>query len=229
MVYVMADIHGMQVYFDDVLEQIQLQPEDSLYILGDVIDRGDQGIPLLQRLMQMDNVGMLLGNHEHMMLQALEHPSESHLQLWYHNGGGVTHRQFNRCSEQEQAGMLDYLRGLPLNRSLRVGAQDYLLVHGAPAHWYTPEHSPFRSRSEFAVWERLQPGSWREPDRVLLFGHTPTRYYQSTYPFEIWRWNTMVGLDCGCAMGTRGRLACLRLDDGAVFYSRPRSVGFDGF
>ena len=49
MVYVMADIHGMQDYFDDVLEQIQLREEDTLYILGDVVDRGPDGIPLLLR------------------------------------------------------------------------------------------------------------------------------------------------------------------------------------
>lgn len=221
MVYVMADIHGMQDYFDDVLEQIQLREEDTLYILGDVVDRGPDGIPLLLRILRMENVKLLLGNHEHMMLQALEHPTHQHLRLWYHNGGECTHEDFLRCSPAEQAALLDFLRGLPLNLSLTVAGQAYLLVHGAPADWYEPgRRSHFRSQAEFAVWERLQPGSWREAHRTLLFGHTPTRFYQHVYPLEIWRWKTMVGLDCGCAMGRRGRLACLRLDDQAVFYSR---------
>ena len=39
MIYVMSDIHGNTRRFDSILKQIDLQPEDTLYILGDVIDR----------------------------------------------------------------------------------------------------------------------------------------------------------------------------------------------
>lgn len=39
MIYVLSDIHGNAKNFDAILQQICLQPEDTLYILGDVIDR----------------------------------------------------------------------------------------------------------------------------------------------------------------------------------------------
>ena len=35
MIYVMSDIHGNSKRFDSVLSQIDLKPEDTLYILGD--------------------------------------------------------------------------------------------------------------------------------------------------------------------------------------------------
>ena len=38
MIYVMSDIHGQKRRFDSVMKQINLQPEDTLYVLGDVID-----------------------------------------------------------------------------------------------------------------------------------------------------------------------------------------------
>ena len=41
MIYVMSDIHGHEGRFDSILKQIDLQPEDTLYVLGDVIDRND--------------------------------------------------------------------------------------------------------------------------------------------------------------------------------------------
>lgn len=63
MIYVLSDIHGNKENFDSVLEKISLQPEDSLYILGDVIDRNPYGIQLLQQIMKMGNAHMLLGNH----------------------------------------------------------------------------------------------------------------------------------------------------------------------
>ena len=47
MIYVMSDIHGSRRRFDAVMEQIKLTDEDTLYILGDVIDRGEHGVELL--------------------------------------------------------------------------------------------------------------------------------------------------------------------------------------
>ena len=38
MTYVLSDIHGNSRRFQSILSQIDLQPEDTLYILGDIID-----------------------------------------------------------------------------------------------------------------------------------------------------------------------------------------------
>ena len=51
MIYVLSDIHGNKENFDSILEKINLPMEDSLYILGDVIDRYPYGIQLLQQIM----------------------------------------------------------------------------------------------------------------------------------------------------------------------------------
>ena len=67
MVYVMSDIHGSLSRFRMVMEQIGLTVGDSLYVLGDVIDRGHFGIRILQELMDMPNATVLLGNHEQMI------------------------------------------------------------------------------------------------------------------------------------------------------------------
>ena len=74
MIYVMSDIHGHKRRFDSVMKQIDLQPEDTLYVLGDVIDRNPDGIKILRQIMAMPNVRMVLGNHELMMLDALYYP-----------------------------------------------------------------------------------------------------------------------------------------------------------
>ena len=72
MVYIMSDIHGRKDRFDDVLNQINLTKNDTLYILGDVIDRNPDGITLLKYIMSKPNIKMLLGNHEYLMLNALK-------------------------------------------------------------------------------------------------------------------------------------------------------------
>ena len=102
MIYVMSDIHGNRRRFDSIMDQIQLQPEDKLYVIGDVIDRHPDGITILRKLMAMPNAKMLLGNHEDMMLSALTmrvDPDDlwsvrmrrEALSRWYYNGGRVTH------------------------------------------------------------------------------------------------------------------------------------------
>ena len=71
MIYIMSDIHGGWNEYRDILEQIQFSDNDHLYMLGDAIDRGPDGIEVLLDIMARKNVTMLLGNHEKMMLDAL--------------------------------------------------------------------------------------------------------------------------------------------------------------
>lgn len=68
MTYVMSDIHGDLTGFQAMLEKINFSENDVLYILGDVIDRGLEGIAILQQIMATPNMVLLLGNHEHMMI-----------------------------------------------------------------------------------------------------------------------------------------------------------------
>ena len=118
-IYVMSDIHGHRRRFDSVMKQINLQPEDTLYILGDVIDRNPDGIRILQQLRAMPNVVMLLGNHEYMMLDALynipdeedgyaDYLREKRLNLWYRNGGDVTHRYLKHIRKSVRQEILEY-------------------------------------------------------------------------------------------------------------------------
>ena len=206
MIYVLSDIHGNAKNFDAILQQICLQPEDTLYILGDVIDRHPDGIRILRKIMSMPNVKMLLGNHEYMMLEALKAPKNEisdspwernwplkKIRLWYSNGGKVTH---------------DYLKHI--RKSIRAEIVAYR----------------YTSPVEFAVWERLPIDAPVPEGYTLIFGHTPTIHYHSDNPLTVWHGNRLIGIDCGSgfpinenAYLEKGRLACLRLEDMKEFYS----------
>lgn len=73
MTYVLSDIHGNLQRFKSIMAQINLQTNDTLYVLGDVIDRYAGGIKILRQIMRMPNAKMLIGNHEYMMLNAIGH------------------------------------------------------------------------------------------------------------------------------------------------------------
>lgn len=59
----MSDIHGDRDKFEKIMKKIELKPDDKLYVLGDIIDRGKDGIGILLELKKMDNAIVLLGNH----------------------------------------------------------------------------------------------------------------------------------------------------------------------
>ena len=235
MVYVLSDIHGNERRFNSIMEQINLREEDTLYILGDVIDRHPGGIRILQQIMKMSNVHMLLGNHEHMMLRALGYPYDADdvmsafdvqqaQMLWHQNGGAVTHRAWAWLRENQRNEIIRYLRTLPLNIDITVNEQPYKLVHGAPLEDYTRQ-SGFENGTLFSVWERLRKSDLSDRDYTLVFGHTPTEHYQRFHPLQVCKCGHGIGIDCGSGypetghFGPIGRLSCLRLDDEVVFYS----------
>ena len=43
MTYVMSDIHGHYDKYREMLETIEFAADDTLYVLGDVLDRGSDG------------------------------------------------------------------------------------------------------------------------------------------------------------------------------------------
>lgn len=230
MIYVMSDIHGNLKNFNSIMEQINLKESDTLYILGDVIDRYPDGIKILRKIMKMPNAKMLLGNHEYMMLNAIENDDEinaSALELWYCNGGKCTHDYLIGIRKDIRKKIFDYLRSLPLNIDIKVGGQKYKLVHGFPKEYYKDSDLKYDSEIEFAVWKRLKPYEFTPKDYILIFGHTPTRKYQNCNPLEVWFGENVIGIDCGSGFPEpdflyrfKGRLACIRLDDMMIYYSK---------
>ncbi len=144
--FVVSDIHGHYDTFMKLLRLIDFGPDDLMYIDGDVIDRGKEGIRLLQYIMKQENMEMFLGNHETMMLKAIEYQRDlkegrvdttaldDHLtpyELWTHpaNGGEDTFRDFFNLSAEEQDEIEEFLKGLRLIKRIRVGNVNYHISH----------------------------------------------------------------------------------------------------
>lgn len=237
MIYVISDIHGNMMNFESILRQIDLQPTDTLYVLGDVIDRYRDGIRILRRIMAMPNAKMLLGNHEYMMMNAIgpdpwlnEDRNES-LELWYMNGGDVTHEYLKHIRKSIRAEIFEFIRTLPLNYDVEVNGIRYKLVHASPAvdfEKYPPQR--YYNERYFAAWHRQEVWMSDPEDYVMIFGHTPTYYFAGDQTLSIWHSpkGHRIGIDCGSGFRKSqrrgrwnpvGRLACLRLDDMREFYS----------
>ena len=64
MTYVMSDIHGCYDKYVEMLAKIEFSTEDRLYILGDVVDRGSNGMKVLLDIAKHNNIILFMGNHD---------------------------------------------------------------------------------------------------------------------------------------------------------------------
>lgn len=223
MKYVVSDIHGHYTHFLKLLEEINFTDDDTLYILGDIIDRGPENINLVRKVMSTPNIKMILGNHEDMMLGYYKGKSifdKAYFKaIWYRNGGDYTDREFKTLEKEEQDKILDYFLSLPLELEVTVNGVVYNLVHGSYVDDSIKVKLNENEYSEIVLWERINPKDNGPKNKVVVFGHTCTKYYKGNVgdKYTIWNNNNLIGIDCGMAGFTRNplksQLGCLCLDN----------------
>ena len=64
-IYVTSDAHGHVRALDEALSKISLTSDDTLYVLGDMIDRGPDPVGVIKLVRSLPNARVLKGNHEH--------------------------------------------------------------------------------------------------------------------------------------------------------------------
>ena len=232
MIYVMSDIHGCMDEFEKMLEKIHFSKHDTLYIIGDVIDRGPKPIALLQYIMKSKNMELLMGNHEEMMLDCLVSPYlskeereelsysqqiQSNRSLWvFCNGGEITAAQYNELPTEEKHKIYDYLVSLKKVKELELNNKKYLLVHGGPDRFFKESMQSGKYSSD-VLWERIE--DFDEdliPGYEIIVGQTPTSYYGQEYEGKIITGFHNYLIDCGCVYGYT--LGCLCLDTLETYY-----------
>lgn len=231
--YVISDIHGQYEMFLKLLEQIGLKDTDTLYILGDILDRGPHPIRTLLKLMEMPNAICLVGNHELMAVECLEFLMQKitdtsiekldeemldNLITWQYNGSKSTIAEFRALERDRQEAVIDFLKEFLIYEELTVNGKDYLLVHGGLGNY-----RPDKEMEDYSLWELI----WNRAaydiqyfeDTYVVTGHTPTQTIaDNPRPGYIYRANHHIAIDCGSCRPD-GRLAAICLDTGKEFYA----------
>lgn len=70
--YIISDIHGCYDEYMDLINKINLKEKDTLYILGDVVDRGPKPMDVFKDIMNRKNVVYLLGNHDFLFYEMIK-------------------------------------------------------------------------------------------------------------------------------------------------------------
>lgn len=126
--YLIGDVQGCNSALQRLLDKLDFSPSrDTLYLLGDLVNRGPESAAVLRRMMAYgDAARCILGNHD-LHLLAVAH------------GARKPHRKDTLegvLQANDRDAMLDWLLEQPLARSLDFPANRLLLVHaGVLPQW----------------------------------------------------------------------------------------------
>lgn len=204
-----GDIHGCGVALETLLAAIAPTADDTLLLLGDVIDRGPSTRECIDRLLDLRTrcrVVHLMGNHEEMFLDALTGGSWS--QTWYQFGGLEMLDSYGGRFENIPPSHLDFIRG----------GKDY---------WETPSHVfvhgfvrpavPVEQESvQWLRWARFQVTNPAHcSGKRVICGHTAQ---ESGRPLGT---ATYLCLDT-CVYGDGGRLSALEVETDVLWQATQR-------
>lgn len=232
MTYVMSDIHGEYDKFIKMLDLIGFSDNDTLFILGDIVDRGAKPIELLLDIMARPNVFATMGNHELLALDVLyqldvEITEESISKItdadvllefseWMQNGGKPTLAGYQKLGREQKEAILEYMGELPYYETVDVFDKTFILVHAGLSGFEVKKPLSHYTAQELLM-DRADPEADNFPEKnvYVIWGHTPTQFYTNTA--QIYRRKNNILIDCGACF-EEGRLACLCLDDMKEYY-----------
>lgn len=220
--YVISDIHGCYEVLLNMMDLINFNDEDELFILGDVIDRGDKPLEIIDYIMNHSNINLLEGNHEEFFMNHFEGDKSY---MWFFNGGQTTYDQLEERGGEYKERLYEFISSLPLIKVI----DKYILVHSTldfRNNYNQLSLQEFLNEQEkdICLWGRDNIGKEKQyKDYTVICGHTPVQVINETTVDEevkILHRKGTIYIDCGCCFGSTegGKLACLRLDDMKEFY-----------
>jgi serine/threonine protein phosphatase 1 len=165
-----GDIHGCHVALDVLLAKVSPMADDTLVVLGDVVDRGPGTKQAIDRLLELDCVCcvvFILGNHEEMLFDALAGVAGV-LDPWLAVGGretlGSYGGTFDSIPEEHTAFLKSGLNYWQTDADIFIHAN---LEPGVPLE---------RQTDDWLRWRKVSGAEPPHPSgKRIICGHTPTR------------------------------------------------------
>ena len=147
---------------------------DKLIFLGDAIDRGPDGLKILQEILADDRITFLKGNHEDFLTRYGK--DEMIIGLWTcsNNGGKPTYEALKAMNREDRVQLIDKVKKLPLYIAYenKRGQLIYLSHAG-----FTPWENMYFFEDDL-LWDRNHfyedwPQEEQYENVYVVHGHTP--------------------------------------------------------
>ena len=231
MTYAISDIHGLYDRYTAMLEKIGFSDNDVLYVIGDTIDRGRDGIKVLFDMMERPNVIALMGNHEYASLSifktirgytaeayvmSVDKDYAPHLRHWFAAyGAEPTLDAYESLSDEQHGQIINFILKMPPAAKIKVNGKTYILTHsGLPVGAKTDNLGLFPPHAFMTVEADYRKKYFK--DAYLVTGHTPTFKIGESFRGKIYTERNHIAIDTGAVFGQP--MGCICLDTHEVFY-----------
>ena len=229
MTYAISDLHGRYDLYQAMLEKINFSEKDTLYILGDFVDKGDEGLRIVLDIAKRDNnVIPIMGNHDFLSLTVLSclereiRPGELEdmryiIDTWKLDGGIATYNEYKKLSPKERKLALMTIDSFRNYAEVTVGGREFVLCHGG-----IREYGEARPLSDYMIEdlafyrEDYSKQKFTKNGKFLVTGHTPTATIEGATEGRIYKTLDHIAIDCGAVYGYG--LGCICLDTMEEFY-----------
>lgn len=188
-----SDIHGCARTFEKLLfDVVALQPTDTLFLLGDYINKGSDAKGVIDLIFSLEKKGFdvycLRGNHEQYLLDGLEDPDK---EIDFLSRGGI---------ETLHSFRIDKIKDLPelylefiLNLGFYIELKDYILVH---AGFDFKHQDLFKNELAMLNTRVMEVDPERISGRKIIHGHVPTPL--TSIRESLCFHNHHISIDAGC-------------------------------
>lgn len=231
MIYVIGDIHGRKDKYDEMLQKLSPGDTDAVFVLGDVIDIGEDSVEILRDMMYRANVYPVLGEHEYMARkllpvlmpfgnveeakQALQGQEKEELEKWLSMKSEKTISDFMALDEESKESIIDYLSEFQSFEEVEAGGKVFVLTH-AGINNFDPEKALEDYDEEDFIFCETDYTKALFKNKYLVTGHKPTVAISPKLSGKVYSGKGHIALDCGAAYG--GRLAAICLDKLKLYY-----------
>ncbi|MGH7174040.1 MAG: metallophosphoesterase family protein [Gemmataceae bacterium] len=207
-----GDIHGCLDALTTLIDAVRLGPDDTLVTLGDHMDRGPDSRGVVDRLLTLAGrcrLVPLLGDHEEMLLEALDDITA--LSRWLRCGGGETLHSYGWNPGGSRRPLAHWIP--KSHREFLASCQPYhetgthLFVHAG----FLPELPMDRQPAAALRWRvtDARTAIRHHSGKVAIVGHTPQ------LSGEVLDLGFLVCIDTNCARG--GWLTALDTETGRIW------------
>lgn len=227
MTYAVANLHGCFDKFKRLLSKIRFSDNDVMYVLGDIVDLGEEPIELLCDLSMRYNVIPIVGECDMRALELLRALDRilggatpdpevlGRMTQWIREGGAKTMEGFKALDADMREGVLEYLEDMSLYEEVEAGGKKYLLVHAGIAD-YSAESELEDYMPEDFISESVDPDYQLIDGVTLVVGHKPTYEIEGAERGKIYHGEGSIFLDCGAVYDEP--LGCICLENGKEYY-----------
>jgi len=211
--FAIGDIHGCVNTLENLLTAIKLNKNDSIYFLGDYIDRGMHSKLVIDNILNLKNKGYnitcLKGNHEQMFIES-ESDDDDYLHWLNFCGGKQTLQSFGIVNYSElEKKYINFFKTLQYYAQLG----EYILVH---AGLNFNNQDLFKDKNAM-LWSRpftIQINYKFLGNQYVIHGHTPQSKNDTLIQLKNIETTRMVNIDNGCVFkdfSDLGRLTALQI------------------